>query len=328
MRRRELLTFPAQAAALAVSSAYPSRAQPLTSPLVGFLGGTAPIPDIVAPFVEGLAQAGFSDGRNVDILYVWANNQPARLPELVADLLRRSVSVIATNGGAIPVRAVQAASKSVPIVFLVGDDPARMGLVASLNRPGGSATGVYMLTASLNAKRVELLHQMVPQATTMAILVNPAGLGVQAIEAEVRAATAALHVQPLLVRAGTEREIDAAFETIARQRIGALVLGNDPFFNSRREQLVALATRHGLPAIFEWREFTAGGGLMSYGADRAGALREQGTYVARVLKGARPADLPVLQPRRFELVINGKTAQTLGLTIPQTLLLRADEVIE
>ena len=185
-----------------------------------------------------------------------------------------------------------------------------------------------MLTAALNAKRLELLHAMVPRASRMAILVNPAGPGLQAIEAEVRRASAALHVQPLLVHASTARDIDGAFEIIAQHRIGALVLSNDPFFNSRREQLVALATRHALPAIFEWREFTASGGLMSYGADRSGALREQGTCVARILKGARPAELPVLQPTRFELVINGKTAQALGLTLPQHLLLSADGVIE
>lgn len=328
MKRRDFFAVAVGAGTASTFTPLPSGAQAPPLPVVGFLGGTAPIPEIVAPFLEGLAKAGFSDGRNVTILYRWAHNEPDRLPALAAELLRSHALVIATNGGAIPVRAAMAASASVPIIFLVGADPVSLGLVASFNRPGGNASGVCMLTAALNGKRLQLLHEMVPRITTMAVLINPTTPAVNAIEAEARAAAAAARVQLLVVRASSEREIDAALATIAEKRIGALVLSNDPFFNSRREQLVGLVTRHALPAIFEWRELAERGGLMSYGADLAAALRDQAAYVARVLKGAKPADLPVLQPTRFELVINAKTARMLGLAIPQALRLRADEVIE
>ncbi len=329
MKRRDFITQGGLAAAASML-VQPIRlaAQQTTLPVVGFLGGTAPCPEVVAPFVEGLAAAGFSDGRNVTVLRRWAHNQPDRLPALAADLLRNHAVVIATNGGAGPVRVVKAANASVPVVFLVGADPVTTGLVESLGRPGGKATGVYMLTSALNAKRLQFLHEMVPRAATMAVLINPTSPVAQAIENEVRAAAAAARVQVQVARAGSEREIDAAFASLAAKHVGALIVTNDPFFASRREQLVALTTRHALPAIFEWREFAAGGGLMSFGTDRAGALREQGAYVARILKGARPGDLPILQPTRFELVINRKTAKGLGLAIPQSLFQRADEVIE
>ena len=264
----------------------------------------------------------------MEILYRWANNQADRLPALVADLLRNQVAVIVTSGGSIPPRIAKAASSSVPIVFVVGLDPVAAGLVTSFNRPGGNATGVYMLTGELNAKRLGLLHEVVPRAQTIAVLVNPTGAAAPSIEAEVRGAAAATGVKTLVVHAGTERDIDAAFALLADKRIGALVVGNDPYFNSRREQLVALATRHALPAIFEWREFALSGGLKSYGTARAGAHRQLGAHLARILKGAKPADLPVIEPTRFELVINRKTAKALGLSIPQSVLQRADEVIE
>ena len=306
----------------------PGLAQQAPLPVIGFLGGMAPAPQVVSAFLEGLAQAGFSEGRNVTIHYRWAHSQVDRLPALVAELLQYRPAVIVTVGGVHPTRAAMAATTTVPIDFEVGADPVSTGLVASLGRPGGNATGVNLMTADLNAKRVELLHQMVPRAATIAALINPDAVAAPVIEAEVRAAAAAQGVKPWALFARSEQQIDAAFATIADRRITALVVTNDPFLNSRRAQLVALVTRDKLPAIFEWREFALAGGLMSYGSDLSLALREWGVYAGRVLRGAKPADLPVLQPRRFELVINGKTAKALGLAIPQTLLLRADEVIE
>jgi putative ABC transport system substrate-binding protein len=275
-----------------------------------------------------LAEAGFSDGRNVVIQYRWAHDHADRLPALAAELLRIPAAIIVTIGGTSPARAAKAATTTVPVLFEVGRDPVTLGLVASLNRPGGNATGVYMLTGELNTKRLELLHEMVPRAATIATLINPTSTAAQADENAVRAAAATAGVQPLFVRAGTEREIEAAFEVLAEKRIGALIVSASPFFTRQRERLVALATRNALPTIFEWREFTASGGLMSYGTHRAAAYRQLGAYVAQVLKGAKPADLPVIQPTRFELVINIKTAKALGITIPQALLLRADEVIQ
>ena len=324
MRRRDFITLAGGAASIALSQTL--GAQPPALPVIGYLGLTAPDPELVKPFLEGLAEAGFSVRRNVTVEYRWANDRADRLPALAADLLLKQVAVIVTSGGTIPARAVKAATTSVPIVFFVGVDPVATGLVDSLNRPGGNATGVYMLTGALNAKRLQFLHEMVPRAATIAV--NPSNAGAQAVENEVRTAAAALGVQPLVVRAGADRGIEAAFASLAEKRVGALIVGADPFFNSHRDRLVALAKRHSLPTIFTWREFATSGGLMSYGTDRAGAGRQLGAYAARILKGAKPADLPVMQPTRFELVINRKTATTLGLTIPQSLLLSADEVIE
>ena len=296
--------------------------------MIGFLGMSEQDDDIVKPFLEGLAGAGFSVGRNLAIHYEWANGNPADLPALVAALLNRRVAVIVTIGGRLPARAAQAATRSLPIVFEVGADPVASGLVASLNRPGGNITGVHLLTADLNAKRLDLLHQMVPRALTIGLLTNPTHPGAQGIEKEVRDAAAALGLRVQVAHAGAESEFDAVFATLAGGRVGALLVGNDPFFNSKRGKLVALTNRHGLPSIFEWRSFTAIGGLMSYGTHFAEALRQLGDHTARILKGALPADLPVVQSRRFELVINRKTAAALGLVIPQSLLLQADEVIE
>ena len=329
MRRRGFITLASGAAAASMSVLPPVAAQQPAMPVIGFLGATAPAPELVAPFVEGLARDGFSDGRNIAIQYRWAHSQPDRYPALVADLLRNPVAVIVTIGGTGVAQAAKAATTSVPIVFEVGADPVTSGLVASLNRPGGNLTGISMLTSELNAKRLEMLHEMVPRAATIAVLLrNPTSAPAQSVENEIRSAAAAAGVQPQFIRADTEREIEAAFTIVIEQRIGALIVGNDPFFNSRREQLVALATRHSLPAIFEWREFTALGGLMSYGTDISDVLRQLGGYAARILKGAKPADLPIIQPTKFELVINLKTAKVLGLTVPPVLLARADEVIE
>ena len=325
MKRSEFIAL------LAGATAWPlaTRAQQPAMPVIGFLGATAPAPELVAPFLSGLAAAGFSEGRNVAIQYRWAHNQPDRYPVLVADLLGNSVAVIVTIGGTVVARAAKAATTSVPIVFEVGVDPVTTGLVASLNRPGGNLTSVSMLTYALNAKRLEMLHEMVPSAATIAVLIrDPTSAQALSPEDEIRSAAAAAGVQAQFIRANTEREIEAAFTIVIEQRIGAQLVGNDPFFNSRREQLVALAMRHSLPAIFEWREFTALGGLMSYGTDISDVLRQLGGYAARILKGAKPADLPIIQPTRFELVINLKTAKALGIVVPAAILARADEVIE
>ena len=325
MKRRACITLAAGAA-----SAIAWRrvvGQQAALPVIGFLGGTAPQPGVMLPFLEGLAQGGFGVGRNVAIEYRWADNHPERLPALVAELLRIPVAVIVAISG-VPARAAKDATTSVPVVFEVGRDPVESGLVASLGRPGGNLTGVHLFTADLNAKRFGLLFEMVPRATTIAALVNPTSPGAQGIEDEVRRAAAAVGVATFIVHATTEHELEAAFATVRNKRAGALIVGNDPYFNSRRDVLVALAKRDALPAIYEWREYVAQGGLMSYGTDFAGVFRQLGVYAARVLKGERPADLPVAQPTKFELVINRQTAKALGLTIPQPLLLRADEVIE
>ena len=326
VRRRIVMV---QLGAMAAACAMPRSALAADPgvPLVGFLGSTAPAPRLVAPFLEGLAEAGYADGRNVSIVYRWADNRAERLPALAAELVGASAAVIVTSGGAVPARVAKAATATVPIVFEVGIDPVTTGLVASLARPGGNATGVYMLTGALNAKRLQYLHEIAPRVATMALLVNPASAAAAQIEREAGAATAERSIRLVVVRAGTAQEIDSVFARLATSGVGALVVANDAFFNSRREQLVAASLRLGLPAIFEWRDFALDGGLMSYGSDISGAHRQLGTYVGSILKGAKPADLPVIQPDRFELVINRRTAARLGLTIPQSLLLRA-EVIE
>jgi putative ABC transport system substrate-binding protein len=304
-----------------------ARAQPAGLPVIAFLGSTAAGPEMTRPFVDGLAEAGLEDGRNVSIRYRWADNRLDRLPALVGELLQLNPALIVTIGGIAPAAAAKAATTTVPIVFEVGRDPVASGLVAGLDRPGGNLTGVYMLTAALNAKRLELLHEMVPRATTFGALINPANVGARMAESELSAAAAALGMDPRIVHAGNDAEIDAAFATFATQRIEALIVTNDAYFNTRRDKLVALTTRDALPAIFEWREFAVRGGLMSYGTDFADVMRQLGGHVARVYKGAKPADLPVLQPTRFKLVINERTARTLGLPIPPAIRVRADEVI-
>ena len=325
MKRRVCITLAAGAA-----SAIAWRrvvAQQAALPVIGFLGGTAPQPGLVSHFLEGLTQGGFSVGRNVAIEFRWAEDHPERLPALVAELLSVPVAVIVAISG-LPARAAKDATTSVPVLFEVGRDPVEAGLVASLGRPGGNLTGVQLFTAQLNAKRFGLLFEMVPRAKTIAALINPTGLGAQGIEDEVRRAAAAVGVATFIVHATTERELEAAYASARDKRAGALIVGNDPYFNSHRELLVALAKRHALPVIYEQREYVVQGGLMSYGTNFASVFRQLGVYTARVLNGEKPADLPVVQPTRFELVINRQTAKALGLTIPQSLLLRADEMIE
>jgi putative ABC transport system substrate-binding protein len=299
-------------------------------PVVGYLGGLSR--DTYAPrlaaFHKGLAERGYVDGRSVEIEYRWANGQYDRLPELAADLVRRQVAVIAAMGGDAPAFAAKAASTTIPIVFAVTADPVKAGLVSSLNRPGGNITGVNFLLNTIAAKLFEVLNETVPKATTIGFLVNPSGPEAESAVSEVSLAAQALGQQLFVVKAASEYEIDAAFAILAQERVGALLVGNDVFFYSRREQIVALAARHGMPAIYNVREFVQAGGLMSYGTSVDDAQRQAGAYVGRILQGTKPGDLPIQQAVKVELALNLKTAKALGITIPTSLLLRADEVIE
>src|SRR5262245_41598910 len=287
-----------------------------------------PLRQQIAAFHEGLKESGYVEGQNVAVEYRWAEGQYDRLPTLAADLVRRQVSVIVSGGGAPAVFAVKAATTTIPIVFTAGGDPVGMGLVASLNRPGANITGVYHFATGLEAKRLGLLHEMVPKAATIAVLVNPNYSDADNQLREVQEAAARLGVQLVAVRANVESDFDAAFSTLSQQRSAALLVCSSPFFNGRREQLVVLAARHALPAIYEWRDFGAAGGLMSYGTSLADAYRQTGTYAGRILRGAKPTELPVLQSTKFEFVINLKTARSLGIEVPAGLLSIVDEVIE
>jgi putative tryptophan/tyrosine transport system substrate-binding protein len=299
-------------------------------PVIGFLGSDSP--DLFAgrlrAFRQGLDVAGFVESRNVAIEYRWARGEYDRLPVLAADLVRQSVTVmVATTTPAL--LAAKAATMTVPIVFLTGSDPVEVGLVASLNRPGGNMTGVSNLTVETGAKQMELLHELVPAATLIALLVNPANpVLADTLSRGLQTAARAIRQRILVVSASTESDLDRAFTTLVEQRVGALVVGNDPFFNSRPDQLVALAARHAMPAIYPYREMAVAGGLMSYGSNLADPYRLVGVYTGRILKGEKPADLPIQQSTKVEFIINLKTAKALGLTFPITLLGRADEVIE
>jgi putative ABC transport system substrate-binding protein len=312
MRRRNFVTFLGGA----ILAASGLRAQQKGMPVVGFLSSEAP--DVFAPraaaFRQGLSYIGYVEGQNVTIEYRWAEGHFDRLPALADDLVGRKVDVIATSGGDSSAFAAKNATSLIPIVFLAGGDPVEQGLVASLAAPGGNLTGVTLVTVELWGKRVELISELVPTAGVIAHLVN-------------REAARAKRLRLRILKAGTESEIDAAFASLNELHADALLVGA-PSFLGRREQIVALAARYTVPAIYEWREFAAAGGLISYGTSLTDTYRNLGTYVANVLKGARPADLPVQQPTTFELVVNLKTAQALGLTIPPSILARADEIIE
>jgi putative tryptophan/tyrosine transport system substrate-binding protein len=324
--RRELL-----AALSGAVLAWPlaARAQQPAMPVVGFLHGASPegYAPMVTAFRQGLKEAGYVEGHNLAVEYRWAEGHYDRLPALAADLVHRQVAVIVT-GGTPPALAAKAASSTIPIVINVGIDPVQIGLVASLNRPGGNVTGLALLTVELAAKRLELLHELLGTATVVAMLVNPTTPLTEPETRGVRDAARSLGLQMHVLNASSESEIDTAFRTLVELRAGALVVSVDLFLNNQRAQIVALAARHAVPAIYGVREFATAGGLMSYGNDLADAYRQSGIYAAKILKGAKPADLPVQQVVRVEFVINLKTAKTLGLTFPITLLGRADEVIE
>jgi putative ABC transport system substrate-binding protein len=325
MGRREFIAL------LAGTAAWPLAAraqQPLQ--VVGFLNAASPGPlrVQVAAFLEGLKQSSYVEGQNVAIEYRWAEGQYDRLPTLVADLVRQQVNVIVSGGGAPAVLAAKAATTTIPIVFSLGADPIGLGVVASLNRPGGNITGVYQFTSGLEAKRLGLLHEMVPKASPIAVLVNSNFADAENQLRDLKEAAARLGVQLAVLRANTEGDFDAAFSTLVHQQAGALLVCGSPFFNTRREQLVVLAARHAVPAIFEWRDFVTAGGLMSYGTSLADAYRQVGVYSGQILRGAKPGDLPVVQSTKFELVINLSTAKALGIEVPPTLSARADEIIE
>ena len=326
MNRRD---FNALAGA-AVAWPLAAPAQAPTIPVLGFLnsGSPGPFAHLVAGFRAGLGETGFVEGASVSFDYRWAEGRYDRLPELAAELVRQQVSVLVATGGENSALAAKAATSNIPIVFAIGGHPVDLGLVASLNRPGGNLTGLTQFTGPLEAKRLGLLRELVPTATTMAVLVNPTYANAKAQLKDIEEGARRIGVRLVTLTATSESDFEPVFDALTRQRVDALIVGSDPFFNTRRDRLVALAARHKVIAIYEFREFAAAGGLMSYGANLADGYRQIGAYTGRILKGAKPSELPVLQPTRFEFVVNLKTAKAMGITIAQTLLLRADEVIE
>jgi putative ABC transport system substrate-binding protein len=327
IRRRELITLLGGAAAWPLAA----RAQQPAMPVIGFLGGTAPdtFADRLRAFRQGLRETGYADGENVTVEYRWAENQNNRLPELATELVRRNVTVIVATGGNISAIVAKAATTTIPIVFGVGEDPVKLGLVASLARPGSNLTGINFLSNELTAKRLELLREVVPGVARVAVLVNPANAtNTETTLRDVEPAARSMGLQIQVLNASTSREVDAAFAIFGRERPDALFVGQDIFFVTRRVQLANMAARHAVPMSSGSRDLTEVGGLMSYGSDIADAHRQIGVYTGRILKGAKPADLPVVQASKFDLVINAQTARMLGLTVPPSLLARADEVIE
>jgi putative ABC transport system substrate-binding protein len=327
MERREFIALLGGAATIWPLAA---RAQTSAVPVVGFIGSGVMEDqlNLVAAARQGLKEAGYVDGENIRIEYSWAEGHYDRLPALAAELVKRNVSVIIAAGGSDPGRAARAATSTIPIVFITAADPVKTGLVTSLNRPEANLTGISMIGSALESKRFELLHEIVPQAAIIGALINPNYPASRAQILDVQQAATRLGVQLVLREAGTEAEVDAAFAAFVEQKIGAVLIGNDPFFGSQREKLAALAVRLKLPAISFRREFAEVGGLLSYGSPFADGYREAGVYAGKILKGTRPADLPVMQPTKFELVVNLKAAKAMGLAISESFLLRADEIIE
>jgi ABC-type uncharacterized transport system substrate-binding protein len=325
MRRREFISLIGGAA---VARPFAAQAQQPASPVVGFLSGRSPTESatVLAAFRKGLSEAGYVEPQNVTIDFRWAEGQPDRLPELARQLVHRPVDVIAAMGESGP--AAKAATTTIPVVFGSGGDPVQTGLVASLNRPGGNVTGATFLTANLGAKRLGLLRELVPGAEVVALLANPDKSVGQVQIKEVTEAARAVRQKLLVLDGGSDTKIEAAFAALAPQHVSALLVGADPFFDTRRDHLVALASQHRMPAIYQFREYAAAGGLMSYGTSITEMYRLVGGYVGRILKGEKPADLPVVQVTKFELVINLKTAKSLGVKISDNLLSIADEVIE
>jgi putative tryptophan/tyrosine transport system substrate-binding protein len=327
MRRREFITLLG-----GVAAAWPlaARAQQPALPVIGFLDPeslqlTAPL---VAAFHNGLSETGYVEGRNVAIEYRWAHNDRGLLPDLAADLVRRRVTVITTPGGIAAALAAKAATSVIPIVFMAAGDPVQAGLATSLSRPGGNTTGVSFMTGEIAAKQLGLMHELMPQAERFVVLVNPNNPNAESLTRDVQTAATAIGGQIEVFAASANRDIDTVFSSLMQKKVDALLIGADPLFTARRAQLVILATHHHLPTIYFDRVLTDIGGLMSYGANLAEQYRQVGVYVGRILKGEKPADLPVIRPTKFEFVINLQTARTLGLTVPPTLLATADEVIE
>jgi putative tryptophan/tyrosine transport system substrate-binding protein len=325
IRRRELITLVGGATAWPLAA----RAQQ-TMVVAGFLSPGLPEPSsfLVAAFREGLKEASYIEGKNVTIEYRWARGQYDQLQTLAVDLVRQNVAVIAATGGTISAQAAKAATSTIPIVFNVGDDPIKSGLVASFNRPGGNITGVNTMSPALETKRLGLLHELVPRAAIVAVLLNATNPDVGPQRRDIHAAATALGQELRFFYASNESDLDTAFGALVQQRADALLVGNDVFFTNRREQIVVLAARHAIPTIYAFRQFAESGGLISYSTNLIEVYRQVGSYVGRVLNGEKPADLPVVQPTKFDLVINLKTAKTLGLEISDKLLALADEVIE
>jgi ABC-type uncharacterized transport system substrate-binding protein len=325
MRRREFITF---LGGVAATWPLAARAQQSAMPVVGFLNGASPdrYARQLSAFRQGLSEVGFVEGRNVMIEPRWAEDQYDRLPGLAADLVHRQVDVIAANNPA--VLPAKAATKTIPIVFTIGFDPVTSGLVASLNRPGGNLTGITSLNEEMGPKRLDVLHEAVPTATIVAVLINPTNSNANGMANGLNTAARSRGLQLSILHATKEVDLDAAFQSVVQTRAGALLITADPLFISLSDRLAKLALRYGIPTIFQYREFVAAGGLMSYGGDVLDQFRQVGIYTGRILKGEKPANLPVQQATKIELLINLKTAKTLGLSIPNTLIGRADEVIE
>jgi len=326
MNRRELVLLLGGA----MTAARAVHAQQKAMPVIGYvsLGAPGPNEPYVVAFRQGLHENGYVEGQNLAIEYRWAEGRADRLPALAADLVGRHVDLITTVGGTPAALAAKNATSTIPIIFFTGNDPAATGLVASFNRPGGNLTGVAVMATELMPKRLELLHELVPQAREIALLVNPTIPATEGVIKDMQEAASSKGVQLPVVKASTEIEIETAFATLIQLQAAALVVSVDSFFTNQREQLVALAARYAIPAIYSGRDFAAPGGLITYGTRNTAAFRELGAYAGKILKGAKPADLPVQQPTTFELVVNLKTAKALGLTIPPSILARADEVIE
>ena len=327
MRRRELITLLGGAAMV---GPFVTFARPAV-PIIGFLSSRSPADTtttLVAAFRNGLGEAGYIEGQNIAVEYRWADGQYDRLPALVADLVQRGVALLVTFGGEPSALAAKAATSTIPIVFTIGGDPVKIGLAKSLNRPGGNATGVSLLTTAPESKRLGLLHELVPGAKIVGVLIDPNYQEADAQARELQDAAGSIGQHIYIAYAKSEAELESAFETLVRERADALMVSADPFFDTRRDRIIAFAAEHRMPAVYQFRQYAVSGGLLSYGVSLPDGYRQAGVYAGQILKGAKPADLPVEQPTRFELVINLRTAKALGLTIPPSLLSRADEVIE
>jgi len=327
MKRREFITLFGSAAA---SWPLVVRAQQAATPVIGFLsgGGERAFAPMVAGFVRGLKETGFTEGQNVVIEYRWAEGEYGRLPEMANELARRPVTVLMASGGTVAARAAKEATSTIPIVFSTADDPIANGLVASLNRPGANITGVAFLSTELAGKRLGLVRELIPQAKLVALLVNAGNSEMRTIIKDTQDAANSMGIRLVLLDAQTEGDIDLAFKTAAQEHVGALIVGTDPLYYIHRDRLIALAAREALPTVYFLSDFVASGGLMSYGSSFPDSYREAGVYVGRIIKGEKAGDLPIIQPTKFELAINSKTARALGLTIPPGVLAIADEVIE